>query len=148
MHFGENTMKINDLINENLNELFGLFGDADPIAAPEWLDDENKLLWQQKNPTEDNKRFVTQLRSIERDLVGNNLIDMANQQIKTELTDMMESVAETTSAGSVAVVGMPVGNMMSRQPRNSDGTARNALDMDNNLTGNSKKKKKKSSSSN
>jgi hypothetical protein len=47
-----------------------------------------------------------------------------------------------TTAGSVAAVVAPVGGLISRQPRNSDGTARNALDSDNNLMGGPKKKKK------
>ena len=40
-----------------------------------------------------------------------------------------EDIVETTSAGSVAAVSMGVGPVLSRQPKNSDGTAKNALDM-------------------
>lgn len=53
-------------------------------------------------------------------------------------------ITETTSAGSVASVVSPVGGMMSRQPKNPDGTAKNALDQ-NNLFGSKKKKQSKSS---
>lgn len=215
--FGKTTMKINELLSENLNELFGLFGDGDPLSAPEWMDEENEMLWQQKNPTTKDKRLVTQLQAMER-LVANHLQDMANQQLKSEL-EMLESVnenflrnlvgdvrnafkpgiavtpnmiqsmetalakleagqpvsdrerqmfdtflnttmareikktfgvdiTETTSAGAVAAVAAPVGGLVARQPRNSDGTARNALDSDNNLMGGPKKKKKKTSSNN
>ncbi len=52
-----------------------------------------------------------------------------------------------TTAGAVAAVATPVGGMLSRQMKNSDGTVKNALDMDTNIMG-QKKKKKKSSSSN
>lgn len=215
--FGKTTMKINELLSENLNELFGLFGDGDPLSPPEWMDEENEMLWQQKNPTTKDKRLVTQLQAMER-LVANHLQDMANQQLKSEL-EMLESVnenflrnlvgdirnafkpgiavtpnmiqsmetalakleagqpvsdrerqmfdtflnttmareikktfgvdiTETTSAGAVAAVAAPVGGLVARQPRNSDGTARNALDSDNNLMGGPKKKKKKTSSNN
>jgi hypothetical protein len=48
-----------------------------------------------------------------------------------------------TTAAAVAAVATPVGGMISRQPKNSDGTAKNALDQDNVLS-NGKPKKKKS----
>ena len=54
-----------------------------------------------------------------------------------------DSIKETTSAGAVASVATPVGGLVSRQPRNSDGTAVNALDQNNNLLGGSKKSKKR-----
>ena len=49
---------------------------------------------------------------------------------------------ETTSAGSVASVAAPVGGLVSRQMKNADGTAKNALDIDANIMGQKKKKKK------
>lgn len=52
-----------------------------------------------------------------------------------------EILSETTSAGSVATVAAPVGGVVSRQPRNPDGTAKNALDQDS-LFGTKTKKKK------
>ena len=58
----------------------------------------------------------------------------------------IKELCETT-AGAVAAVAIPVGSMISRQMKNSDGTVKNALDMDTNIMG-QKKKKKKSSSSN
>ena len=50
---------------------------------------------------------------------------------------------ETTSAGAVASVATPVGGMVSRQMKNADGTAKNALDIDANILGHKKKKTKK-----
>lgn len=55
----------------------------------------------------------------------------------------IKELSETT-AGSIAAVVAPVGGLVSRQPRNKDGTARNALDSDDNLMGGPKKKRKKS----
>ena len=49
---------------------------------------------------------------------------------------------ETTSAGGIAAVATPVGGMVSRQMKNADGTAKNALDIDANIMGQKKKKKK------
>jgi hypothetical protein len=54
---------------------------------------------------------------------------------------MSDIVNETTSAGSVASVATPVGGLVARQPKNSNGTAKNGLDTDN-LFGNKKKKPK------
>lgn len=53
----------------------------------------------------------------------------------------IKELCETTAA-AVASVATPVGGLIARQPRNSDGTARNALDQDSNLMGGPKKKKK------
>jgi len=52
-------------------------------------------------------------------------------------------VNETTSAGGVATVAMPIGGMLSRQMKNPDGTVKNALDMDTNIMGQKKKPKRK-----
>jgi len=52
-------------------------------------------------------------------------------------------MGETTSAGSVAAVAAPIGGMQSRQRKNADGTAKNALDSDNILS-NGKNKSRKS----
>jgi len=60
-----------------------------------------------------------------------------------KITDIDKNILdETTSAGSVASVATPVGGMVSRQMKNADGTAKNALDMDTNIMGQKKKKKK------
>lgn len=71
-------------------------------------------------------------------------IEAAQSEIRKDQArgGLNDSIYETTSAGSVAAVATPVGGMISRQPRNSNGTARNALDSDVNLLGGSKKKKK------
>jgi len=55
----------------------------------------------------------------------------------------MNEIVNEMSAGSVAVVATPVGGgMISRQPKNADGTAKNGVDSDN-LFGNKKKKPKR-----
>ena len=60
-----------------------------------------------------------------------------------KITDIDKNILdETTSAGSVASVATPVGGMVSRQMKNADGTAKNALDMDTNIMGQKKNKKK------
>jgi len=48
-----------------------------------------------------------------------------------------------TTAGAVAAVVTPVGGMVSRQKKNSNGTVKNALDMDTNIMGQKKKSKSK-----
>jgi hypothetical protein len=50
---------------------------------------------------------------------------------------------ESTTAGAVASVATPVGGVVSRQNKNSDGTVKNALDMDTNIMGQKKKPKSK-----
>ena len=50
-----------------------------------------------------------------------------------------KAIKETTSAGSVAAVAAPIGGMQKRQPKNSDGTAKNALDSDTLMAGKKKK---------
>ena len=60
-----------------------------------------------------------------------------------KITDIDKTILdETTSAGAVASVATPVGGMVSRQMKNADGTAKNALDIDTNIMGQKKKKKK------
>ena len=56
---------------------------------------------------------------------------------------MNEIVKETTTAGSVASVATPVGGLISRQMKNPDGTAKNALDINANVMGHKKKAKKR-----
>jgi len=53
----------------------------------------------------------------------------------------IKELCETT-AGSIASVATPVGGMVSRQMKNPDGTAKNALDQDN-MLGTKKPKKSK-----
>ena len=57
----------------------------------------------------------------------------------------IKELCETTAA-SVATVAAPVGGMISRQMKNPDGTAKNALDVDTNIMGGKPKKKKAKSS--
>jgi hypothetical protein len=66
-----------------------------------------------------------------------------NPRVAQQAVNMVGAgLVETTSAGAVAAVVAPVGGMITRQARNSNGTARNALDSDDNLMGGPKKKKK------
>jgi hypothetical protein len=58
-----------------------------------------------------------------------------------ESTMKISDLCETT-AGAIAAVATPVGGMVSRQMKNADGTAKNALDIDTNIMGQKKKKKK------
>ncbi len=60
-----------------------------------------------------------------------------------EHTMKINELLETTSAGSVAAVAAPIGGMQSRQPKNPDGTAKNALDSDTLMAGKKKKTKSK-----
>jgi hypothetical protein len=60
-------------------------------------------------------------------------------------TMKIKELCETT-AGAVASVAAPVGGMISRQMKNPDGTAKNALDVDTNIMGGKPKKKKAKSS--
>jgi hypothetical protein len=59
-----------------------------------------------------------------------------------ENTMKIKELCETT-AGAVATVATPVGGMISRQMKNPDGTAKNALDKKTNILGSKKKKKRK-----
>ena len=52
----------------------------------------------------------------------------------------IKELCETT-AGAIATVATPVGGMVSRQMKNPDGTAKNALDVDTNIMGSKPKKK-------
>ena len=54
----------------------------------------------------------------------------------------IKELCETTAA-AVATVAAPVGGMISRQMKNPDGTAKNALDVDVNIMGQKKKPKRK-----
>ena len=54
----------------------------------------------------------------------------------------IKELCETT-AGSIASVATPIGGLVSRQMKNSDGTAKNALELDTNIMGHKKKKPKR-----
>jgi nicotinic acid mononucleotide adenylyltransferase len=82
-------MGITDKEPEMAEGWFG-FGEGDPVEAPEWLNDENKALWQEKQPTSKDKRFVTQLsgRTLAQALSvakQSGDFNLVNQVIKTEL---------------------------------------------------------------
>ena len=85
-------MGIRDKEPEMAEGWFG-FGEGDPIPAPEWLNDENKALWQEKNPTTNDKRLVTQLKRLER-FVQSGLVDDANRTIAQELSMMQREGIE------------------------------------------------------
>ena len=53
----------------------------------------------------------------------------------------IKELCETT-AGAIASVATPVGGLISRQMKNKDGTAKNALELDTNIMGHKKKKTK------
>ena len=63
------------------------FGKGDPLPAPDWLNDENKALWQETQPTTKDKRLVTQLKKLER-FIQAGLTDEANQVITKEFSIM------------------------------------------------------------
>ena len=76
-------MGITDKEPEMAEGWFG-FGEGDPIEAPEWLNDENKALWATTQPTDKDKRLVTQLEKLQR-FIQAGLTDEANQVITKEL---------------------------------------------------------------
>ena len=68
------------------------------------------------------------------------------EQVQTNATNIGENTVKIkelceTTAGAVATVAAPVGGMISRQMKNPDGTAKNALDVDTNILGGKPKKK-------
>ena len=67
---------------------------GDPLPAPEWLNDENKALWQKTEPTTKDKRLVTQLKKLQR-FIQAGLVDEANQVIAKEL-----GIMQSESIGS------------------------------------------------
>ena len=79
-------MGIRDKEPEMAEGWFG-FGEGDPIEAPEWLNDENKELWQKAEPTTKDKRLVTQLEKLQR-FIQAGLTDQANQVVARELSMM------------------------------------------------------------
>lgn len=56
---------------------------------------------------------------------------------------LKKGLQKENSASSVAAIAMPMGKTISRQMKNTDGTAKNALDMDTNIMGQKKKSKRK-----
>ena len=72
-------------------------------------------------------------------LVPTNAMNIGGNTMK------INELCETTAA-AVATVATPVGGLISRQMKNPDGTAKNALDVDTNIMGGKPKKKKAKSS--
>jgi hypothetical protein len=72
-----------------------------------------------------------------------NIVLWLNTNDSKMLGIVKQRIGETTSAGSVAAVAAPIGGMQSRQPKNPDGTAKNALDSDTLMAGKKKKPKTK-----
>ena len=62
---------------------------------------------------------------------------------KAAVDNVKKVLAKENTAGSIAAVAMPMGKTISRQMKNTDGTAKNALDMDTNIMGQKKKSKRK-----
>ena len=71
-----------------------------------------------------------------------NIVLWLNTNDSEMLGIVKQRIGETTSAGSVAAVAAPIGGMQSRQPKNPDGTAKNALDSDTLMAGKKKKTNK------
>ena len=72
-----------------------------------------------------------------------NIVLWLNTNDSEMLGIVKQRIGETTSAGSVAAVAAPIGGMQSRQPKNPDGTAKNALDSDTLMAGKKKKTNRK-----
>ena len=93
-----------------------------------------------------NLRHTKDLDDLERDIRKSGSMDKdteaAIKKKRQELAANKAKMSETTTAGSVASVATPVGGMVSRQMKDADGTAKNALDIDANIMGHKKKKKK------
>jgi len=93
-----------------------------------------------------NRRHQKDLDDLERDIRKSGSMDKETEKAinakRKELAANKAKMDETTTAGAVASVATPVGGMISRQMKNADGTAKNALDIDTNIMGQKKKKKK------
>ena len=92
-----------------------------------------------------NLRHTKDLDDLERDIRKSGSMDKDTEDAinkKRRELAAKAKMSETTTAGSVASVATPVGGMVSRQMKNADGTAKNALDIDANIMGHKKKKKK------
>ena len=79
------------------------------------------------------------------DWTRDNLMSKETQMNVTNIGESTMKISDLceTTAGAIAAVATPVGGMVSRQMKNADGTAKNALDIDANILGHKKKKTKK-----
>jgi hypothetical protein len=102
------------------------------------------LINEAESDADKNRRHTKDLDDLERDLRKSKTLDKdteaAINKKRKELA--RQRMSETTTAGAVASVATPVGGLISRQMKNADGTAKNALDMNTNIMGQKKKKKK------
>jgi len=94
-------------------------------------------------------KFVQAIRDIEAELPALKQAAADSRRMAVDAgagrQDAEVGMNETTSAGAVAAVATPVGGLVSRQPRNADGTAKNGLDSDNVLSNGKPKSKSKNS---
>jgi hypothetical protein len=147
-------MKINEFLG------FDIFDD-EPIEAPEWLNPKLKKYWEQIKPVDAGvvgARLKTQLKRLNQ-MAKSDLIDMANKLALEELQRYYKAVKENnesmnedatpgaTVSGNIASVANPeaayskpkkkgkYGGPKAPQATNSDGTAKNALDINDNVMG-------------
>ena len=93
-----------------------------------------------------NLRHTKDLDDLERDIRKSGSMDKETEKAindkRRQLAANKAKMDENTTAGAIASVATPVGGMVSRQMKNADGTAKNALNIDANIMGHKKKKKK------
>jgi len=148
MHIGENTMKISELLSENYS-MDEINQSINGLSSREQAEFERIInAWMQSRPWGVDVKGVNEIISFY------NRAGRSSGKTPSEILAMVSDfivknpgrgapVSETTSAGSVAAVAAPIGGMQSRQPKNPDGTARNALDSDTLMAGKKKKTKSK-----
>jgi hypothetical protein len=148
MHIGENTMKISELLSENYS-MDEINQSINGLSSQEQAEFERIInAWMQSRPWGVDVKGVNEIISFY------NRAGRSSGKTPSEILAMVSDfivknpgrgapVSETTSAGSVAAVAAPIGGMQSRQPKNPDGTARNALDSDTLMAGKKKKTKSK-----
>lgn len=101
------------------------------------------LINEAESDAEKNLRHTKDLDDLERDIRKSGSMDKETEKaINAKRMQLSKQRVKETTAGSVASVAAPVGGLVSRQMKNADGTAKNALDIDANIMGHKKKKKK------
>ena len=94
-----------------------------------------------------NKRHRMDLDDLEREI--RNSPDGMDKDTEAHINKKRKELAankakmDEMDSGAIAAVATPVGGLVSRQPKNSNGTVKNALDMDTNIMGQKKKKRSK-----
>lgn len=144
-------------VKAEVNEgwLDSLFGEDPLVPAPEWLHPKTKSYWEKIGPRDDGSFALTRLKAQlhkAKMFADSGLTADAHRLIVKELDRYAESelketaTAGATSAGAIASVANPVianhnpkrdkrGVPKAPQKKNKDGTAKNALDISNNLMG-------------